>query len=81
MAYEISDSRYGVSFKTAKPSNLESFTTKSINYVNLKLGNANSGYTPAEAATFIDTIAASLIGAGAVKDRIINDQIQIDMVP
>lgn len=39
----LSDPRYGISISMKNPNNDEN-TTKTFNYVNLKIGNSTSGY-------------------------------------
>lgn len=79
MAFQLSDPRYGFSFKTAGSTGKNS--TKSINNVNLAMGGASEGYTPEEVGIFIDAICDSVMAATTKSDYIINAQRLLDVVP
>ena len=56
MAYIYGDPRYGVS-ANFRDAGEDSGGSKTINYLNLKVGEDASGYTPDQIKAFIDMIA------------------------
>ena len=56
MAYVYGEPRYGVS-ANFRDAGEDSGGSKTINYLNLKVGEDTSGYTPDQIKAFIDMIA------------------------
>lgn len=58
LVYSYGDPRYGIGFNL-RSTGEDSGGAKTINYVNLKVGEETTGYTPAQISSFISLIATA----------------------